>query len=328
MRRAGCSPVLDRVEAIAQMPRKEEPALDPIELRRSGLMSLRELLGRIADRRTLIVHIDDGQWGDPDSAKALLEILRPPDAPGMLLLLTYRPESRTGSFVSIFDEPASDFDHLEIEDVSLTELDEQAAADSASRLMPEAAESDPTMVARESGGNPFLIAELARDLLSGERDASASLSTLVARRARRLSPEARRVLEIVAIGGEPVPAETVRVAAGLTRLDSALLHELSALHLVRTTEVPGSIASALECYHDRIREGVLEHMSAETALTRHRELAEAFGATGGAPEALAVHLRAAEAWRRPHALRSRPPMRPARPWRLTGPRDCTDLPSP
>jgi len=86
-------PVLRRVAPIAAA--LEPPSADPQYVRRRAFVALRGLLGELARRQALVVWIDDVQWGDVDSARLLLDVMRPPDAPPAMLVLGYRdgPES-------------------------------------------------------------------------------------------------------------------------------------------------------------------------------------------------------------------------------------------
>ena len=45
----------------------------------------------------LVIYVDDAQWGDADSAALLLELVRPPDAPPVLFVMTHRDEEAKAS---------------------------------------------------------------------------------------------------------------------------------------------------------------------------------------------------------------------------------------
>jgi hypothetical protein len=54
--------------------------------------ALRELLTIVAGRESLVLEIDELQWADTDSLAALAELLAPPEAPRLLLILAYRTD--------------------------------------------------------------------------------------------------------------------------------------------------------------------------------------------------------------------------------------------
>ncbi|HEU4615277.1 MAG TPA: serine/threonine-protein kinase, partial [Kofleriaceae bacterium] len=85
-------PVLQRVEAVAEAPRSPNEVLDPQELRNRLFFAMRELLQRLADRHPVVLVIDDLQWADADSLALLGEIMRPPEAPPLLLVATVRSD--------------------------------------------------------------------------------------------------------------------------------------------------------------------------------------------------------------------------------------------
>ncbi|MCA1665432.1 MAG: AAA family ATPase, partial [Myxococcales bacterium] len=167
-------PVLRRVEAVASAPRPASDA-DPQQLRRQLFTALRELLGRVASKRALVVVIDDLQWADLDSLALLEAITRPPDAPAMLLLATARagedaPASRPSLMaaearqVHLSRLPPDEARALAAELLSTTTGDGSALAD----LSAEA-------IAEEAGGHPLFIDELVRHARMASADRGAPL---------------------------------------------------------------------------------------------------------------------------------------------------------
>ena len=91
-------PVLQRVGVVARASGTGRIGLlDEQQVRSRACLALRSLLVRISRRSPVVWFIDDLQWGDADSAEALFEVLKPPEAPQVLFLGTYRSDEVEGS---------------------------------------------------------------------------------------------------------------------------------------------------------------------------------------------------------------------------------------
>ena len=304
-------PVLQRVQAVAEAPRRSLEIPDPRELRRRAFAALKELFARIADRRSLILHIDDLQWGDRDSATALADLLRPPDAPALLLILSYRSESLATSslFRSLLEHVREEVDvrELEVGPLSIEDAAELARAwigREGRQARPEQrgqAQVRARQIARESGGSPLFVNELVRYAEAGgearARRGEVLLEQVLEERLARLPPEGRRLCEVIAIFGGPIQQRLAARAARLAGDGRDLFAMLRAEHLVNTHVVDE--APMVEIYHDRVREVVRGRLGTEALRERHRDLAFALEATGDFDsDTLAVHFREAGEWER------------------------------
>src|SRR5262249_24228958 len=119
-----------------------------------------------------------------------------------------------------------------------------------------------------------------------------SLGKMLQARLHRLPPEARRLLDVVAIAGRPLAQAVAARAAELGAEDRQALSVLRAGHLVRTRGVRDR--DEIEAYHDRIREAAVALLAASDQRDCHRRLAVALeGSERADPEAMALHWRGA-----------------------------------
>jgi serine/threonine protein kinase len=293
-------PVLRRLGAVAEAPRRAIEVSDPQEVRRRALGALRELLARLGDRRPLVLAIDDLQWGDEDSAALLADLLRPPDPPTLLLLLGYRSEeTETSPCLRALLKRHELGDGVERHGLPVEPLTPEERRELALALLDprdETATARAESIARQSGGYPFFVYELVQYIQAGGSSAGrpsvaasdVSLSEVLWSRILRLPEEARRLLEIVAVASRPLSQADACRAAEVGE-EHATLACLRGGRLLRSTG-PGE-QGEIETYHDRIRETVLLHLDSAVLQHHHRRLVAVLDGCGRAdPEALAFHL--------------------------------------
>ncbi|HEY5951599.1 MAG TPA: protein kinase [Kofleriaceae bacterium] len=286
-------PVLGGVSAMNTTPAARIVAGgDPHEQRNQAFAALREVLHRISQRRPLVITIDDWQWADADSVVLARHLLRHRDSPPMLLVVTARPSddpmimSRVGSVAM----PGSRWINLKaLHQAQAIELVDQLRRSFAPSLV-----LDLAAIARETQGHPLYISELVRYAATrgaaGEGDKAIHLDEAILARIAALPLEARAIVDVLAVVGEPLPLDIVREAvdfdAGLVQRHAAMLR---VAHLVRSANAEG----ALEPYHDHVRQAVLDSMNDKARLAWHKRIVHAIEASPLArerPELLFRHL--------------------------------------
>jgi two-component system sensor kinase len=290
--------VLGHVEAVAEVPAVR--MRDAHEARRRAFAALRELLARLGRRRPLVLFIDDLQWGDEDSAAQLAALLRPPDPPVLLLVASYRSEEAATSpclrelLAERQSEPGADRRHVTVEPLPDSEAKQLARTLLGAKLPPSQAEA----IARESAGNPFFVQVLVHRQMAGlasRREVGAgglTLDQFLWEQFQALPEDARRLLEVVAVSGQPLPQTEACQAAGLGKPEPKVLGVLRANRLLR-----GAGPTALEeveTYHDRIREAILAHLPSATRQGHHLRLAETLERSAQSGDSAAGNDRAAE----------------------------------
>jgi hypothetical protein len=259
-------PALRRVEAIMERSRGSPPP-SPASLvgyRTRAFEGLRELLARVAAGRSVAMLLDDAHEIDADSLALLAELLRPPGAPKLLVVLATQgpPPALPGV----------------VRRLSLAPLSLQEGRALAATLLERVESGDlgaAERLARWAAGDPLAI-ELtalhgprAQDLKGGapERHIIASLVT-------RLDEVARLVLEATAVAGAPLGADVLARVAGVSKqLFRQSVSMLCILHLVRSTGGQG--AERIEAYHERVRAAVLALLGEPRRAEIHRSISVA-----------------------------------------------------
>jgi serine/threonine protein kinase len=265
-------PVLRRVEAIANAVRGPMPAVDPLELRSRAFAAFREMMTRLAEL-PLVLLIDDFQWADADSLALLTDLMRPPEAPPLLLLVTTRPAASAER-----DGPGSALASLRsMGDVRMLRLgalsDAEANELATWALGRVASAADAATIVREARGHPFFIEALARHAALPGVDASIGrLEEALWWSVASLDDPTRLVMELVAVAGGPIARGVLAIAANAESADlRPRLAMLRVAHLISTAgDRPDDV---LEAYHDQVRGAVLAHLDDAVKVQRHRSLA-------------------------------------------------------
>jgi serine/threonine protein kinase/tetratricopeptide (TPR) repeat protein len=272
-------PVFQRVEVVARAGGSEQIAtIDEQQVRQRAFAALRSLLSRMSRRSPVVWFIDDLQWGDGDSALALFEVLKPPKAPQVLFVGTYRSdEAEASAFLKTWKELKRKHDVGFVEaEVKVGPL----APEECTALVIDLLGQDNEVVrrralefVRETGGNPFLLIELV-GCFDPETDSfePMPLHEVLARKLGRLPDEAGQLLDVVAISGQALALDEASRTAGHQLLPVATLTRMRNERLVRL--IGSEDKPLVDTYHDRVRETVLSRMDEKRCSALHLALAE------------------------------------------------------
>ena len=305
-------PVLKNARVIADAPPDTLAVFaEPLELRRRAFGALKQLLAAIAARWSVVVHIDDLQWGDADSVQLLEAILTPPAPRPLLLVCGHRSEAAASSeALALLRRSLSSLGGAcKVREVEVGSLSEREALELARALVDSHDPAVPEAIAAEAQGSPLFVAELGR--WANERGGVArgggniALDEMIAARVAELPEDARALLEAVSVAGRPVAHAIVESASGTAGRRRPAALALRAAHFVSTRGLRDD--DLVETSHDRIRETVVAGMTEAARCARHLALARAYaGSSRADPEAAFEHFRAGgdDASARDYALRA------------------------
>jgi DNA-binding CsgD family transcriptional regulator len=271
-------------------------AADPVsgvEPSFSALHGLYWLTVNLADAQPLLVAVDDVHWADLASLRWLIYLARRLTGVPVALLLATRP-AEPGPVQELHDEL------FVIPDVVVLQpggLSTQAITMLAVQLL--ATEPDPSFVTacrRATGGNPFLLLELLRELdrrgIAPSREnaglasqlSSQGIGRAVRARLSSLPPDCTALARAVAVLGDPAE---LALAAQLAGLDAdATSRAADAL----ANEVIFEPGRRLAFVHPLVRSNVYSELSSQERARHHERAARLLAGAGEATDRIAVHL--------------------------------------
>jgi DNA-binding CsgD family transcriptional regulator len=247
------------------------------------------LTAEVAAEAPLLVTVDDGQWADPSSLRALDFLARRITDLPATLLVSLRPQE-PDSRMELLDQLRG----IAGSRVSLGALRPQSVARLVRDRFPEAGDDVCDACHAATAGNPLYLHELLRFLSAAEvlPDADtvmkASVPTLgdrVIRRVERVAGDASALARSMAVLGT---GARLTVAAELAAVPEAqagrIAHQLRRIELLSTEDPIGFV-------HPLIRRSIYDAIPETERQAAHREAARLLAAAGAPAETVAAHLR-------------------------------------
>jgi adenylate cyclase len=213
----------------------EADGLDPAQRKRRLIEAVKAVMLRSAQRRSLVLVVEDLQWIDPSSEETLSALVDSLAAYPLLLVCTYR-----SGYTPAWHE------RLAHQRIALDPLSDDEAMQMVRDLL---AVSDlgslGELVVKRAAGNPFFIEELttylrerglgAQPLAEGELPAT--IHDLLTARLDRLPDSLKHTLQLASVLGREFPAGLLEAIAPPERDVQRDLTELARLDLLRETEI-------------------------------------------------------------------------------------------
>jgi DNA-binding CsgD family transcriptional regulator/tetratricopeptide (TPR) repeat protein len=257
------------------------------------------LLSRLSARQPVLFGIEDLHWADQSTLDLIAFLVRSLRDTRVLLLVTYRSDElhRRHPLRPLLTswERMRPAGHLELRRFDREEVTAQLTAILGRDPAPDAVDA----IFDRSGGNAYLVEELAGAALGGgdPADLSPSLRDVLLSRVDALSPATQRLLRTASVAGRSVPDRLLAEVAGTGDTEFfAGLREAVENHLLEVEPDGQSYSFRHALTRDAVYEDMLPgervrlHAAYGTALARDPGLA---GDETALPAALAYHWYAA-----------------------------------
>ena len=238
------------------------------------------LVANLAAQRPLVLVVDDAHWCDAPSLRWLAYLSRRVDELPALVLLGARP-AEPGADQALLGAIAAE-PHATV--VRPSTLGEDAVGELIEAALDRAPEPEFRAACHEAtGGNPFLLGELARELASSQVEPTAA----AAARVLDLGPQAVSHAVLLRLGRLPSPALEVARAVAVMG-EPAELRQVAALEGI-DERAAGEAADALAAANILARGRPLDFVHPVVRTAIHAELAPSARAEGHARAARLLH---------------------------------------
>ena len=274
-------PVLARVQFPYDTIDASEVFSDPIEIVDQASNALCTLLSRLGKYRPVVIWIDDLQWSDNSSFSILMRILASRDCRNVLTILSYRTDAADNLGITGFrDSVSNDDKKFRIWNIELKPLTRQEVKTLLQLIGGSTAQGSENwldQIELDTDGLPYFVAEYANYWRKNRKHGPESepagdgVSNIIGKRLSELSPRQVAVLELVAISGAPISETLLVRLAEEANATGQEIYDLIDLRLLRKGASHDS--SAIEAYHDRIRQAVLAEIPTTRAKSWHLTIA-------------------------------------------------------
>jgi class 3 adenylate cyclase/tetratricopeptide (TPR) repeat protein len=263
-------------------PDRPAPRMDPEARQRQIFATVRRLIHARSRREPALILIEDLQWLDGSSEAFLENMVEALPGTRTLLLVNFRPEYHAGWMRKSYYQqlPLPPLGDEAVEELLQDLLGPDHSLDGLSQL-----------IAERTGGNPFFIEEVVKDLadkgsLSGDKGAyrlarsvddvtiPPTVQAVVAARIDRLPEREKAVLQSAAVIGKQFAEAVLRQAMRLSRpeLEDALRALTAAEFIYEESPYPESEYAFM---HPLTREVAHRSQLTEQRARMHRRVAEA-----------------------------------------------------
>jgi tetratricopeptide (TPR) repeat protein len=263
--------IVPEIERLTTHPVGDSPALDPEGTQTRLLLAVEALFRQQA--RPVLVILEDVHWAGSESLKLLAWLAQPATPMRALFVASFRDDETPGLTDAI---PGA-------RELKLERLDAKASSTLAESMIgPGVCQPEVLrFIQRETEGIPLFIVEVVRALAEAsgaldrisdstlpERILPGGIRQIAHRRITRLSSQERSALQTAAVIGRAIDVDVMRIAHdGLDLGEWTAACARSAVLDLRN--------GRWEFAHDKIREQLLDDLSADVRRSLHRRAAEA-----------------------------------------------------